>query len=413
MSSARSDEGLRRLERRWRESESLEDEIALLNEKLRLGDIRPERVELAAYLGHPAAELCLAWDGDSAWGDGQRLRGVSRFDKESRVRIAIAGATSSLTRDQKIVWRVEDPEGWRALYAAEDWVDCPCAAHREAAGLAAAADPRGVGGAAARAAWRRPTQGARAALVGGVEAEVLAEVVPWALGYGDPVALRIDRRRRAAPIGLDELRSAERRARGADAGAQEDYLQLRLESGTTTRQELELAAYCGSEGAARIVNLPPIPPDPRAWIAGLERWGVGPYVQAAHALQREHGGQPAAKHALEAWLEGTASRELLFQASRAARNRSSWPEVGGPGVVSALAAFVGFRATASRRRIERSQWEFGILIRYLTEELEGERPTLASLISQVKGAILERALRLPSAPQVGPRQLPAWLREGS
>jgi hypothetical protein len=54
-----TDARLRALERRWRESGSLEDEVAYLLERLRTGDLLRDRVELAAYCGHAAARHAL------------------------------------------------------------------------------------------------------------------------------------------------------------------------------------------------------------------------------------------------------------------------------------------------------------------------------------------------------------------
>ena len=51
-----SDSKLRELERRWRETQSVEDEAAYLRERVRVGDLTQERLELAARTGLPAAE---------------------------------------------------------------------------------------------------------------------------------------------------------------------------------------------------------------------------------------------------------------------------------------------------------------------------------------------------------------------
>jgi hypothetical protein len=51
-----SDERLRGLERRWKESGSAEDEAAYLAARVRSGDIDRERLLLVAYLGHRPAE---------------------------------------------------------------------------------------------------------------------------------------------------------------------------------------------------------------------------------------------------------------------------------------------------------------------------------------------------------------------
>jgi len=52
------DRELQALERRWRESQGREDEVALLQQRLRVGDLDPIRLGLAAALGHqPALEM--------------------------------------------------------------------------------------------------------------------------------------------------------------------------------------------------------------------------------------------------------------------------------------------------------------------------------------------------------------------
>ncbi len=50
-----SDARLRELERRWKETGSPDDEAAYLLERVRVGDLTRERLELAAYCGHEAA----------------------------------------------------------------------------------------------------------------------------------------------------------------------------------------------------------------------------------------------------------------------------------------------------------------------------------------------------------------------
>lgn len=55
-----SDAKLRELERRWRETGAVDDEAAYLLERVRVGDLTPERVELAAYCGNAGARATLA-----------------------------------------------------------------------------------------------------------------------------------------------------------------------------------------------------------------------------------------------------------------------------------------------------------------------------------------------------------------
>lgn len=50
-----SDSQLRELERRWRETGSVEDEARYLLERVRVGDLEQEKLELAAYCGYRGA----------------------------------------------------------------------------------------------------------------------------------------------------------------------------------------------------------------------------------------------------------------------------------------------------------------------------------------------------------------------
>lgn len=52
-----TDSRLRALERRWKESGSVEDEAAYLRERVRVGDIDQETLELVSRLGHEAAQM--------------------------------------------------------------------------------------------------------------------------------------------------------------------------------------------------------------------------------------------------------------------------------------------------------------------------------------------------------------------
>ena len=50
-----SDSKLRELERRWRETRSADDEASYLRERVRVGELSQERLDLAAYCGHEGA----------------------------------------------------------------------------------------------------------------------------------------------------------------------------------------------------------------------------------------------------------------------------------------------------------------------------------------------------------------------
>lgn len=84
-----SDQRLRDLERRWREGGSVEDEAAYLRERVRVGDLTHERLELAAYCGRAAAELCVdlpglkrraSAHGESVLAELKEREGLGPFD---------------------------------------------------------------------------------------------------------------------------------------------------------------------------------------------------------------------------------------------------------------------------------------------------------------------------------------------
>ena len=50
-----SDDRLRKLENRWRQESTLQNEVAYLLERIRVGDLTRHQVNLACYLEHPAA----------------------------------------------------------------------------------------------------------------------------------------------------------------------------------------------------------------------------------------------------------------------------------------------------------------------------------------------------------------------
>jgi len=83
-----TDEKLRALERRWRESGSVQDEAAWLQERVRQGALSREMLELAAYCGHGASRhiLCHKFEvvfdeewpaGLSSWGTRVIFRAIA------------------------------------------------------------------------------------------------------------------------------------------------------------------------------------------------------------------------------------------------------------------------------------------------------------------------------------------------
>ncbi|MCA9642758.1 MAG: hypothetical protein KC492_18805 [Myxococcales bacterium] len=74
-----TDSRLQELKRAWEASGSVEDEAAYLRERVRVGDLTQERLELAAYCGHEGAQIAVTTCVQSApaeeWLSGLRSHG--------------------------------------------------------------------------------------------------------------------------------------------------------------------------------------------------------------------------------------------------------------------------------------------------------------------------------------------------
>lgn len=170
-----TDQRLQALSRAARLDPAREPE--LLRERVRAGDLTPERLELAAYCGHEAARKAAghgccprhqALGRDPQEGALARLlcsesplsvhdplpawvRGLSRWGAETQVRAAVAaceaawgewkGSRYCLCMGSNInpPWRLcpncggtgdHDPRPRYALHAARGWLVCPCEGHR-------------------------------------------------------------------------------------------------------------------------------------------------------------------------------------------------------------------------------------------------------------------------------------------
>jgi len=215
-----SDQRLRELERRWKEAPSPHTEADYLRERVRAGSLSEARLRLAAFLGHEAAGLAARdpvappepaearW---FLWG-----RELARLDAEAPVRCAVAIArhllpeleddpfADDMARDCLRCaerWALDpwNPELVEAAAQAlafpdEDTAELgfPTPASRQALAAARMA-------AAAARGRREDSAAAQAALAGqavlGDAQAVLRilrdEVVPWALGYRDPIAAQL------------------------------------------------------------------------------------------------------------------------------------------------------------------------------------------------------------------------------
>lgn len=141
-----SDTRLRELRRRFDETGAPQDEAAWLNERVRMGELSRERLELAAYCGHEAArrvigasvvaaprapaelvELFSEEVADLEW----FIRGLARWGVPWCARAALAIGRHVLP----LAGPFED-EAAAALRATETWLRCPCEEHRAAVRVA-------------------------------------------------------------------------------------------------------------------------------------------------------------------------------------------------------------------------------------------------------------------------------------
>ena len=205
-----SDEHLRELERRWRETGSVEDEAAWLGARVKAGDLDPEKLEVLEHLGREGARLALASlvtqpSGDPVdfleAGSALRVKCLRGWPHEAALRLlAATWGQMEAARDSS--------EGRAGLLALEEWLSCPCQEHAEAVeqqgrfGISLSPESWDlaiqIATLLADVPWTveggRPTELTRKAVWDGLR----AELVPWLLGYSDPVRERVQARQREA-----------------------------------------------------------------------------------------------------------------------------------------------------------------------------------------------------------------------
>lgn len=218
------DTSLRELERRWRESGGVAEEAAWLHAKVQTGQLKQSRLRLAAYLLHEGARLAVSRPvpvlrkGQSAF-----LESLLEVDKsqETVVRAVIAAGRS--------VERNPAQSRLLGLELAEQW----CVAARDEERESLVEEALGFSGwqgnrnaspvhraavfatlsvsTTQTATWQlhalESLSGAMEAVLGPgrsrlserpmpprLREAIHGEIVPWALGYGDPVRERIEAR---------------------------------------------------------------------------------------------------------------------------------------------------------------------------------------------------------------------------
>lgn len=226
-----SDERLRALARRFRETGAVADEAAWLKARLRTAELDAAQVELAGYLGHPAARASTT-----------RLLPVLRKDclefvellhkevwgsRESVVRALIASAHHvAVSRAESLLMGVDLAERWcvaaphdrealetqaeeRGLGVEAPGFSLPALAATFAGAVLSNRDAEFGSGPDWPLAAGRSLKCAAAVLHGRTERPlgrvrvppplllaIRHELVPWLLGYGDPVRDRVEARDR-------------------------------------------------------------------------------------------------------------------------------------------------------------------------------------------------------------------------
>ena len=124
-----TDQRIRSLERRWKQTGASEDEVALILERVRTGILDQSGLELAAYLGSAVSLDALGRDQRPpptraerrrGFDFGQWLSGLRQFSKETSVRVAIAVTRSFASQGESppdVAHAVSE-----ALRVSESWV---------------------------------------------------------------------------------------------------------------------------------------------------------------------------------------------------------------------------------------------------------------------------------------------------
>lgn len=126
------DASLRELERRFRVTGRIEDEVAWLLARVRAGSLEPSRLELAAYCGHAASLVVRPGAAQGGPAFDPWSRGLERWGREPCVRAACVAARHALVKACAPPSELLESTA-AALRAADDWLACPCAAHEAAA----------------------------------------------------------------------------------------------------------------------------------------------------------------------------------------------------------------------------------------------------------------------------------------
>jgi hypothetical protein len=276
-----TDRRVRELERRFRETHSVEDEAAWLRELIRIGELSDDGVELLVYVNQPAALLVrdlapdcrrVGIEDTAEW-----LKGLNLWGKEASLRAAIAIG--------RIICGGERSGAARALAFAERRLADPEAEVDE---YLQDTTPHGT------LAWYLLyTALAKGTFTAGLAVMGLADVAPLgaeALANAVAQALAAWVLEPASRITADRWAEDQRResaARVENLTKRADALRRRLELGTLSLARLELAAHLGHWPACRALDRP-LKGDSdrwvRKWVYDIADYGDEPLLLAARAL---------------------------------------------------------------------------------------------------------------------------------
>ncbi|MCO5166705.1 MAG: hypothetical protein M9894_10105 [Planctomycetes bacterium] len=320
-----SDARLRHLERTCRDSGSVADEAAWLRERVRLGRLDPERLALAATLGHEASIAVLGEPPPRFRPDPF----FARFGREALVRVALAIAELARAQvpagdpeegllDHMLhalrTWCVEpigsaspDELTGRGIMAAEERSDSTqprfWALHitANACGLTATDEPHHYRPVEDFA--RRHLRLSRKALLFAAR----RDVAPWALRVEDPVAIRLGSLRSA----VDALAAAWRQDRSTERLAA--WLEGRQRAGRLQSERVRLAAALGHPAALLVRGQgPPTAFEPAALTA------------AAYAVPGGYDAQVRVALAAARFARSTAPGRRLEAVDLALRAGEAW-----------------------------------------------------------------------------------------
>lgn len=185
-----SDERLREAERRWRETGAVEDEARYLLERVRAGDLAPERLELAARCGHRSAARALGRP--DGVGPGSLTIELAR-ELERHGHPLLVAASAAIAAQVLPVWTRQFPED-----------------HRPARAIAAA---RACAPGPTRA---RALEAREAGLAAGEAGDRVASASPWF--QEDPAACAAEAAHRAAACATRDLGQAALAGPDVDSG---------------------------------------------------------------------------------------------------------------------------------------------------------------------------------------------------